>query len=147
MCLNRIEIENQNDDKQGADWSLVRTCSPWTRHHLHGRATTPWEAQRRPRIELPSHLPTSVVDLCCRALDCRHVCTAVANGPRRSCSPLLFACISIFTFRLCLDTLGNFNFIEIEMTSIFNCAIRFCLARPHTVHGSTTLGEQDEKLS
>ena len=39
-----------------------------------------WEAQRPPGIELSSRLPASVVDLCCRALDCLYVCTVI-NGP------------------------------------------------------------------
>ena len=69
----------------------------------------PWEAQRPPGIEMPSRLPASVVDLCYRALDCRHVCT-VANGPvnSRLCSPLLVAWVSIFAFRFCSDTSANF---------------------------------------
>ena len=86
-----------------------------------------WEAQRPPGIELPSRLPAPVVDLCYRALDCRHVCT-VANGPSRLRSPLLFAWISIFTFRFCSDT--SANNIKIENHSMYDCAIRFCLDTP-----------------
>ena len=29
VCLNRIEIENQNDSKQGADWSLFQNMFPF----------------------------------------------------------------------------------------------------------------------
>ena len=47
-----------------------------------------WEAQRPAGIELPSRSPASDVDLRCRALECRHVCT-VANAPSTLCSPLL----------------------------------------------------------
>ena len=73
----------------------------------------PWEAQRRHGIELPWPLPAFVVvfvvDLCCRALDCRHA-SSVANGPSsRLCSPLFFAWVSILSFRLCLDTSANFH--------------------------------------
>ena len=65
----------------------------------------PWEAQRPPGIEMPSHLPASVVDLCYRALDFRLVCT-VANGPSGLCSPLLFAWIFIFHFWILFGHLG-----------------------------------------
>ena len=40
----------------------------------------PWEAQCPTGIEIPSRSPTPVVDLCCRALHCRHVCTDM-NDP------------------------------------------------------------------
>ena len=84
----------------------------------------PWEAQRPPGIELPSRLPASVVDLGCRALDCRHVCTVAVNGPSIGCAlPLLFAWISNFTFRLCLGTSAKW------MNSIFDCAF-FSVYRP-----------------
>ena len=88
----------------------------------------PWEAQRPTGIELPPRLPASVVDLCCRALDCRHVCTVV-NGPSTSCSPLLFAWTSIFTFRLCLDTSANFYLNRSE----FDFRLRFSFMFRHTL--------------
>ena len=76
------------------------------------------EARRRPRMGLSSRLiATSVVGLCCRVLDCRHVCT-VANGSSRLCSPLLFALTSIFTFRFSLGALANL--IKIKMNSFFD---------------------------
>ena len=34
---------------------------------------SPWEAQRPPGVEMSSCKPAALVDLCCRALDCRHV--------------------------------------------------------------------------
>ena len=40
----------------------------------------PWEAQRPPGVEMSSCTPAALVDLCCRALDCRHV-YIVLNGP------------------------------------------------------------------
>ena len=87
----------------------------------------PWETQRRPGIELPWRLPASVVDLCCRALDCRHV-RAVANGPSRMCSPLFFAWISIFSFLFCLNTSAILyrNRNEVD----FRFAFRFFLDTP-----------------
>ena len=44
------------------------------------------QAQRSPGIELSLRLSASVVDLCYRALDCRHVCTIVVGCALR-CFP------------------------------------------------------------
>ena len=40
----------------------------------------PWGGQRPPGVEMSSCMPAALVDLCCRALDCRHV-YIVLNGP------------------------------------------------------------------
>ena len=45
-----------------------------------GAPPPPWEAQRPPRVEMSSCTPAALVDLCCRALHCRHV-YMVFNGP------------------------------------------------------------------
>ena len=46
VCLNIIEIENRNDNKQGGDWSLVKTCSPsFFRFQENERFTTQCQNQ------------------------------------------------------------------------------------------------------
>ena len=92
----------------------------------------PWEAQRPPGIEMPSCLPASVVYLCYRALDCRHMCT-VANDPNRLCSALLFAWISIFTFRFCSDTSAKFYRNRNEFDSRLRFSILFGHTRTHAL--------------
>ena len=39
-----------------------------------------WETQRPPGAEISWYVPAALVDLCSRALDCRHV-YIVLNGP------------------------------------------------------------------
>ena len=89
----------------------------------------PWEAQRPPGIEFPSRLPASAVGLFCRALDCRHVCT-VANGLLIvGCALGCFSPGFLFSLFNTVRT-RRLIFIEIEMNSIYDCALRLCLDTP-----------------
>ena len=67
VCLNTIESENRNDNKQSADWSLVRTCSPsFFRFRENERSTT--QCQNKKRFKPVDHcpyLPTIILRSAC----------------------------------------------------------------------------------
>ena len=63
----RLEVRYQNNWKFDPGASTLEKPPP------------PWEAQRPPGVETLSCLPATMVRLCCRALECRHV-YIVVNG-------------------------------------------------------------------
>ena len=91
-----------------------------------GAPPPPWEARRRPRIEVPSPLSASVENLCCRALYFRHVCP-VANGLLiEGCAIRCFSPgFCIFTFRSCSKTSANFDRNRNEFDLRLSFAILF----------------------
>ena len=110
----RSEVRSQYNFKPGLGASTLDAPSP------------PWEAQRPPGIELPSRLSASVADLCCRALDCRHVCTsAQLRTAQVGCAVRCFSPGFLFSL---FDSVRTpwLIFIEIEVKSIFDGAFRFC---------------------
>ena len=132
----RSEVRSQYNSKFNPGESTLDAPSP------------PSEAQRRPRIELPSRLAASVVYLCYRALDFRHVCT-VANGSRRLCSPLLFSPGFLFSLS---DSVWTPWLIlnENEMNSIFDRAFLLCyplVPSPLTHVMSSTMAETTDLAS
>ena len=60
----------------------------------------PWEAQPPRGVELSTCMPAALlVDLCCRALDCRHVCVVHSfERPVGCSSPTFYGCIYLFLY-------------------------------------------------
>ena len=88
--------------------------------------TPPWGAQRPPGVELPSCLLAALADLCCRALDCRHM-YMVLNGPQVAalrCFPPAFLFSHFFLFgNLVYNTLAEKRHFLFTITILFEHAL------------------------
>ena len=82
----RLEVRSQHDQKFDPEASTLDAPPP-----------LPWEVQRPPGVEISSCLPAALVDLCCQALDCRHV-YIVWNDPQVAALPRFSAAFLFSSF-------------------------------------------------